>query len=60
MASTVEYLLSMLTMAKPWGPSEFFGFPAKRIEIPESPANRKIVLSDATQLYLEELDSAQV
>lgn len=50
MASVVEYRLSMLTMAKPEGHSEFFGFPAKRIGIPDSGLGRKIVLSDATHL----------
>jgi len=48
MARVVEYRLSILTMANSQGPSEFFGFPAKRIGIPESALGRIIVLSDAT------------
>jgi hypothetical protein len=35
-------------MAKSQNPSEFFEFPAKRIGIPWSSIDRKVVLSDAT------------
>ncbi len=48
MASVVEYRLSILTMAKSQGPSEFFVIPAKRIGIPELAVDRKIVFSDTT------------
>jgi hypothetical protein len=48
MASVVEYRLSILTMAKSQGPSEFFVITAKRIGIPELPVDRKIVFSDTT------------
>jgi hypothetical protein len=53
-ARVVEYRLSILTMAKPQGPSEFFGFPAKRIGILEMGADRKIVLSETTHSQLEQ------
>ena len=60
MANTVEYRLSMLTMAKPQGPSEFFGIPAKRIGIPETATDRKILLSDATNSQLEQPDPLRI